>query len=98
MAITNNFDFSGADFSNSNNIIGAGAVPNRRTRTEAYRDLMGAGPGAICDACGHFAGRHQGLVCLFPRDAGHECACPGMTWIDGHVFEMRPSGPKPDED
>jgi hypothetical protein len=43
------------------------------------------GPGAICDDCGHFAGRHNAsgcntadLVAAGVRD--QPCECPAMLW------------------
>jgi len=53
------------------------------------------GPGAICEDCGHFAGRHAGLACLFPPESlaapntGQPCPCAGMAW-GGLRFEMDP--------
>ena len=53
------------------------------------------GPGAICEDCGHFAGRHAGLGCLFPPESrfpphrGQPCPCRGMQW-GGLRFEMDP--------
>jgi hypothetical protein len=36
------------------------------------------GPGAICEDCGHFAGRHREQGC--PGVSGH-CDCPAMQWL-----------------
>lgn len=43
------------------------------------------GPGALCEDCGHFAGRHSNLVCHFPpesRRSRQPCDCAGMLWGD----------------
>lgn len=39
------------------------------------------GPGAICEECGHFAGRHGDGDCQFPREPGHGCRCAGLLWL-----------------
>jgi len=64
------------------------------TIADALDSLVQAGPGGICDACGHFASRHTGVTCLFPRQPpATPCSCPGMAW-SGLRFEMHPiSGP-----
>lgn len=50
------------------------------TKDEAVADLHDAGPGSICADCGHFAARHEGLTCQFPRPADNPCKCGGMLW------------------
>lgn len=35
------------------------------------------GPGAICEECGHFAGRHDPDGC---PGVLRDCACRGMLW------------------
>jgi hypothetical protein len=55
--------------------------------TEAIADLDDAGPGGICDDCGHFAFRHHDTTCHFPRETGKECKCKGMLWR-GHRLKM----------
>lgn len=68
----------------------------------AFKDLKDAGPGAICEACGHFATRHHekgDVLCDFNDTlvgvvAGVDhCRCPGFTWQD-YVFAINPrTGP-----
>lgn len=36
------------------------------------------GPGAICEQCGHFAGRHNSDGCQWPS---RKCSCAGMLWL-----------------
>lgn len=36
------------------------------------------GPGAICEECGHFSGRHDEDGCPGVLNA---CACKGMLWL-----------------
>jgi hypothetical protein len=58
------------------------------TAREASHSLYEAGPGGICDDCGHFAMRHVNTdKCLFPREIGKECQCKGMLWL-GHRIDM----------
>lgn len=47
----------------------------------------GAGPGGICDDCGHFAGSHVSeFACDFPPESrlgankGKQCECLGFAW------------------
>jgi len=54
--------------------------------SDATRDLKDAGPGGICADCGHFAYRHHGLKCHFPRP-DHPCICKGMLW-QGERIDM----------
>lgn len=57
---------------------------------DAFKDLWDAGPGAICDSCGHFASRHIPLSCEWPE---RKCACKGFSW-QGFIFAMDgPRGP-----
>lgn len=44
------------------------------------------GPGAICEECGHFAGRHGESSCLFPPEAPL-CRCAGLLWL-GHRWSI----------
>lgn len=57
------------------------------TFTEAVAELRDVGPGGICEDCGHFACRHDGARCHFPRPAGNACNCGGMLW-QGHRLAM----------
>lgn len=59
----------------------------------ALASLREAGPGAICEECGHLAARHHGNIngpaCLFPRGVrAPACDCGGMVWL-GYRFVMR---------
>jgi hypothetical protein len=36
------------------------------------------GPGAMCDECGHFAGRHDEDGCT---GVSKPCTCAGMLWL-----------------
>lgn len=46
---------------------------------EAQQDLVNAGPGGMCDTCGHFALRHYSHDKCdgFPAKP---CPCDGMKW------------------
>ncbi len=52
------------------------------------------GPGAFCESCGHFAGRHDEQGCHFDRHNASDCTCLLMVW-DG-VEWPRPWLPAPD--
>lgn len=44
---------------------------------DAVVSLNKAGPGGLCDECGHMAGRHVGDTCGWPERL---CSCTGMLW------------------
>lgn len=61
----------------------------------AVASLRDAGPGGICEDCGHFAIRHKGLACLFPRPKAEPCTCNGMLWL-GQRLSIGSHGPEAD--
>lgn len=63
----------------------AGVIEAASRGVEA--SLHDTGPGGICEDCGHFACRHDGAECHFPRPADNPCTCGGMLW-QGRRLEM----------
>ncbi|USH45055.1 hypothetical protein SEA_CAMERICO_59 [Gordonia phage Camerico] len=57
------------------------------TKEQAEDDLFTSGPGSICEDCGHFAHRHEGSNCHFPRPEDNPCRCGGMLW-QGQKVDM----------
>jgi hypothetical protein len=65
----------------------------RSSRAKAFADLWNAGPGAICQDCGHFGAHHVGMECgrcmdkvlMARREA--PLSCRGMKWLD-HRFQV----------
>jgi hypothetical protein len=54
--------------------VGVDGGPVAGVPTQPY------GPGAICEECGHFAGRHRPGGC--PGVSNHNpCRCGGMVWL-----------------
>jgi len=62
---------------------------------KAEMSLAEAGPGGICEDCGHFASRHLqatrigGMGCDFPRPEDNPCDCEGMKWQGQRVDMIR---------
>lgn len=57
----------------------------------AAEDLFHAGPGGICEDCGHLAARHVGMKCAWPE---RDCPCKGMLWQGQRVTMNGGNGPE----
>jgi hypothetical protein len=73
--------------------VNARSSSERAKELIAIADLRDAGPGGICEECGHFACRHQDSQCLFPRE-NNPCECQGMLWQGVRLDMDQHTGPR----
>lgn len=94
-------DGSGQEIRIPNSAIGRlaeAAAYFRRQLVRTDEPTPPYGPGAICEECGHFAGRHGVAGCEFPaesrsgEDRGTPCGCSGLLWL-GHRWSIVAGAP-----